>query len=413
MTTEKTEFPKMKDLVFELKNFNPNKVNLNNGQIEGVPRNPRFIRDERYEDLKHSILTKSPMLKLREIIAYKKPDGEIVVICGNMRIRASRELKMDKVPIKVLDPATEAFDLRAIAVIDKVPFGEDDVDIFANEWDQEELIDFGMQIDFGFYENDDPEDDGFEMPDEIETDLVLGDFIEIGNHKLLCGDSTISTDVEKLLKAKEPYLMVTDPPYGVEYDPKWRAKAGVSKNKKKMGEVKNDDNADWTDAWALSPCKVAYVWHASKYTSIVQESLERCDFEIRSQIIWVKDKFALSRGNYHWQHEPCWYAVKKGNKGNWAGDRSQSTTWQSREDGGYGHGTQKPVNCMYRPLQNHDGDVYDPFLGSGTTMVAAQLLGRICYGMELNPKYCQVIIDRMLNLDPDLEVKINNKKYKK
>ena len=138
--------------------------------------------------------------------------------------------------------------------------------------------------------------------------------------------------------------MVTYPPYGVEYDPEWRKEAGVNKNDGKMGEVQNDDRADWSEAWSISPSVVAYVWHAGRYASVVQSSLEQCDFDIRNQIIWVKDRFALSRGHYHWQHEPCWYAVRKGNKSLWKGDRSQSTTWDinARDDSGHGHGTQKP-----------------------------------------------------------------------
>ena len=150
-------------------------------------------------------------------------------------------------------------------------------------------------------------------------------------------------------------LMVTDPPYGVEYDPKWRARAGVNTNTRKMGKVKNDDRANWKDAWALFPGEIVYVWHAGRRTSEVQRSLEDCGFEIVSQIIWAKDRFALSRGDYHWQHEPCWYAVKKGSKHQWCGARNQSTLWsiKAREDGGHGHGTQKPVECMRRPIENN------------------------------------------------------------
>ena len=163
-----------------------------------------------------------------------------------------------------------------------------------------------------------------------------------------------------------------------------------------MGKVTNDDRADWTEAWALSPSVVSYVWHAGRHAKTVQESLEACDFIVRNQIIWVKDRFALSRGNYHWQHEPCWYAVRKNNKSRWIGDHSQTTSWQipSRDDSGHGHGTQKPMECMARPIRNHEGDVYDPFLGSGTTLIACEQLGRICYGMEIDPVYCDVIVKR-------------------
>jgi DNA modification methylase len=215
--------------------------------------------------------------------------------------------------------------------------------------------------------------------------------------------------------------MVTDPPYGVEYDPSWRAEAGVNRNRQKMGEVTNDDRSDWGDAWALSPATVAYVWHGGLHAGTVQESLERVGLEVRSQIVWVKDRFALGRGSYHWRHEPCWFAVRAGSTASWCGDRKQQTVWEAgslppyeyllelfeamrdassiweipaRDDAGHGHGTQKPVECMERPLRNHTGDVYEPFAGSGTTIIAAERQSRVCYAMELEPKYVQVCIDR-------------------
>jgi DNA modification methylase len=208
-------------------------------------------------------------------------------------------------------------------------------------------------------------------------------------------------------------LIVTDPPYGVVYDANWRNEADRA-NGRPIGamatmKVNNDDNAYWSETWSLSPSKVAYVWHAGRHAKTVQESLEACEFIIRSQVIWVKNNIVISRGDYHWKHEPCWYAVKKGNKGNWAGDRKQTTVWDIDKPlkSETGHSTQKPVECMARPIKNHDGDVYDPFLGSGTTMVAAHQLNRKCYGMEIDPKYCQVIIERMRKLDPNIEIKKN------
>jgi DNA modification methylase len=191
--------------------------------------------------------------------------------------------------------------------------------------------------------------------------------------------------------------MVTDPPYGVEYDPEWRAKAGINKNKGKMGVVQNDSIADWSPAWALFTGDVAYVWHAGKFASEVQESLTSSGFEVVAHIMWKKDRFALSRGDYHWQHEPCWYAVRKGANHQWAGARDQSTVWDiaRADDSGHGHGTQKPLDCMVRPIKNHTSHVvYDPFLGSGTTMIACENLGRKCRGCEIDPGYVAVILQR-------------------
>jgi DNA modification methylase len=221
----------------------------------------------------------------------------------------------------------------------------------------------------------------------------------LGRHRLLCGDSTSQDDVDKLLAGVSPHLMVTDPPYGVNYDPAWRKRAGVNLNARKLGKVANDDRADWLEAWALFPGSVAYVWHAGRHTSEVQQSLEVAGFDMRSQIIWAKDRFALSRGHYHWQHEPCWYAVR-GNAGkHWSGDRKQSTLWNinSRDDDGHGHGTQKPVECMRRPIENNSSPgqaVYEPFSGSGTTIVAAEMTGRSCFAIEIDPAYVDVAVLR-------------------
>jgi DNA modification methylase len=240
----------------------------------------------------------------------------------------------------------------------------------------------------------------------VKWGTARGQLWEIGRHRLLCGDSTNAEDVARLMGGNTPTLMVTDPPYGVEYDPHWRAEAGVNKNDGKMGVVANDGRVDWREAWALFPGDVAYCWHAGRHASEVQESLASVGLTVVAQVIWNKDRFALSRGDYHWKHEPCWYAVREGAKHHWAGARDQSTVWDvpRADDSGHGHGTQKPIECMARPIRNHEGDVYDPFLGSGTTMVAAEQLGRICYAMEIEPKYVAVALERMaaMGLEPRL-----------
>jgi DNA modification methylase len=245
--------------------------------------------------------------------------------------------------------------------------------------------------------------EGLTDPDEVpevpaEPVSKLGDVWLLGRHRLVCGDSTVAADVTKALGAVRPHLMVTDPPYGVEYDPGWRKNAGLKQNKQRLGKVANDDRADWREAWTLFPGSVAYVWHAGRYASTVQQSLEAVGFEVRSQIIWAKDRFALSRGHYHWQHEPCAYAVRNG-PAHWTGDRKQSTLWQipAREGPGFEHGTQKPVECMKRPIENNSSPgqaVYEPFSGSGTTIIAAEITGRICHAIELLPQYVDVAIER-------------------
>ena len=227
------------------------------------------------------------------------------------------------------------------------------------------------------------------------------------SHRLMCGDSTSAEDVRRLLNGAEPRLMVTDPPYGVEYDPTWRdeaaAKGLIEKADRRRGRVQNDERVDWAEAWALFPGAVVYCWHDGRRAGTVQATLESAGFEIRAQIIWAKDRMAISRGHYHWQHEPCWYAVRRGQSAEWIGDRSQTTLWKIGvmdvgDTDTKVHATQKPLECMARPIRNHKGDVYDPFLGSGTTMVAAERERRICYGMEIDPAYVAVILERLTGM---------------
>jgi DNA modification methylase len=248
---------------------------------------------------------------------------------------------------------------------------------------------------------------GLTDPDEVPEPPAIpvaqrGEVWALGRHRLVCGDATSAEDVARALASVQPHLMVTDPPYGVDYDPKWRAEAGVNNNRRKMGEVANDDRADWREAWGLFPGDVAYVWHADRFATNVHLSLDAAEFTIRAQIIWAKDRFALSRGDYHWQHEPCWYAVRNGRTGHWASDRSQTTLWHipARDDSGHGHSTQKPVECMKRPIENNSSPgqaVYDPFVGSGTTIIAAEMTARACHALEINPAYVDVSIERWQN----------------
>ena len=388
-------------------------MNRNIAEIKSNPKNPRVIKDEKFAKLVQSLKDFPEMLEKRPLVCFTDTDGKLVVLGGNMRLKAAKEIGLKELPVIIADDWTEEQKAEFL-IKDNVGFGEWNWDELQSDWDVEQLADWGLDIPQQFEVKAEAEEDDFDVPEGgIETDIVLGDLFEIGQHRLLCGSSTESDAVNKLLNGKEPYLMVTDPPYGVDYKPEWRSEAMPQKNDaehgRSIGKVKNDKNADWTEAWALSPSKVAYVYHADKFSGIVQKSLEDCDFDIRCQIVWVKSHFAIGRGDYHHKHEPCWYAVKKGNKGNWASDRKQTTVWEiaKPQKNETGHSTQKPIDCMGKAIANHDGDVHDPFLGSGTTMVAAHQLNRKCYGMELDPKYCQVIIDRMRKLDPSIIIKKN------
>lgn len=273
--------------------------------------------------------------------------------------------------------------------------------------------------------------------------VKLGDLWTIGEHRLLCGDSRHPECAELVLRGGRAFMMVTDPPYGVEYDASWRlcfeGRTGLA-----TGKVINDECAKWASAYVHSSVDVAYVWHGSNYSAQVALGLEACGLIIRSQIIWKKNYMTISRGDYHWGHEACWYAVRKGTAARFVGGRKQKTVWADIADTinpkdniyamlidpmtvyafpaaattlwelprdkqcGGGHSTQKPLECMARPIRNHgaEGDiVYDPFLGSGTTMVACQNLNRKCRGTEISPAYCAVVLQRMADAFPGIEIR--------
>ena len=236
-------------------------------------------------------------------------------------------------------------------------------------------------------------DEAPEPPDEPVSQR--GDVWVLGRHRLMCGDSQDKADVERLLGGAAPRLMVTDPPYGVSYDPEWRDMLGYHAGMAR-GVVTGDDKAAWQQAYELFPGDVAYVWMASLSINESYVELAACSFEARALIIWNKSCLVPSRGHYHWKHEACWYAVRKGASAHWQGDRKQSTVWDiSRpQKSETGHSTQKPVECMERPIRNHEGDVYDPFVGSGTTLIAAERQGRNCYAMEVEPGYVDVSVKR-------------------
>ena len=239
------------------------------------------------------------------------------------------------------------------------------------------------------------------------TDIQRGELILLGRHRLLCGDATSAADVACLLDGATAAVMITDPPYGVSYDPMWRHRAHPSQ-RTAVGQVANDDCASWVAAWRLFPGNVCYVWHAGLKAATVATDLEAAGFTIRSQIIWRKQHFALSRGNYHWGHEPAWYAIRTGATAGWQGDRTQTTVWdvpnlnpmggtRVADNAVTGHGTQKPVRLFEIPIQNHTtaGDaVYDPFCGSGTAIIAAEKTQRRCFALEIDPKYVQAIVTR-------------------
>lgn len=343
-------------------------------------------------------------------------DGEGGIIAGHGRVMAARKLGLADVPCIRLAHLSDAQKRAYIIADNKLALnaGWDDK-MLALEFADLQALDFDLAL-TGFADDDiaellaelDATPEGETEADavpEVQAAVIsqTGDVWLLGKHRIMCGDSTVADHVQKLLGGSMPHLMVTDPPYGVEYDADWRNNAlradGTPIAGHAVGKVLNDDRADWREAWALFPGEVAYVWHADAFSHVVADSLVACDFRLYALIVWGKQQFAIGRGHYHHKHEPCWYAVKKGGTGHWQGDRKQTTLWSidKPHKSETGHSTQKPVECMRIPIENNSkaGDeIYEPFSGSGTTIIAAEQTGRRCYAMELSPTYVDVAVRR-------------------
>jgi len=373
-------------------------------RIKPYEKNPRTLPDKAVAKVAGSLKT----------FGFQKPivvDEAGVIIAGHVVYKAAQQAGFTRVPVVI--SSLDAKAAKAYRLADNRTAQETDWldDLLRQEVTA--LDDDGFDLaSLGF---DDRElqkllSDDEEMARAEETPeppanpvTVEGDVWLLGNHRIICGDSTKADVVDKVLAGVKPHLMVTDPPYGVKYDASWRdermGKTGVTGTAK--GKVLNDDRADWREAWALFPGEVAYVWHADLHAREVVESLESCQFRMRAQIIWAKSSLAMSRGHYHFQHEPCWYAVreKSGATAHWCGARDQSTLWKidKPQKSETGHSTQKPVECMRRPIMNNSSPgqaVYEPFSGSGTTIIAGEMTGRHVYAIELNPAYVDVAVKR-------------------
>jgi DNA modification methylase len=343
-------------------------------------------------------------------------DGEI--LDGHLRLKAAHKLGFTEVPVIVCDDwSPEQIRAFRLIVNRSSSWAEWDLDMVARELAELTLQGFDLSLTgFDPKEIDEllllrPDEHALAATPALPAQAVSlpGDLWVCGDHRVLCGDATNPEDVARLCASVTPVIMVTDPPYGVDYNPGWREQAGLGKIRQ-IGTVENDDRVDWKEAFELFGGDVAYVWHAGLYAGEVAASLRQCGFEIRCQIVWSKPHFVLSRGHYHWQHEPCWYVIRRGRTAHWCGDRRQSTLWEVSNLNPFGgrsteevtgHGTQKPMELMRRPILNHTqrgAVVYDPFLGSGTTLMAAEDTGRICYGLEIQPAYADVIVLRWQNL---------------
>jgi DNA methylase/ParB-like nuclease domain len=346
-------------------------------------------------------------------------DGAGVIIVGTVRYHTSKKLGLESFPVHVAEGLTPA-QVQGYRISDNRSHEETDWDLDIVKLEINELDALNFDLEFtGFEPRELDEFLAGPVDDEAENSSPApptkpvsrpGDLWLCGPHRVLDGDATNPEHVTRVLGDLRPLLMTVDAPYGVSLDPMWRQEAGLG-TQVQTGKIANDDRVDWSQAYGLFPGDVMYAWHAGIHLGLVATGIQNAGFEIRSQIIWVKPNFVLSRGKFHWQHEPAFYCVRKDARSHWRGDRTQSTVWpvatlnpfggKNQEETATGHGSQKPIELFRRPILNHTerGEaVYDPFLGSGTTLMAAELTERVGCGLEIDDRYCDVIVCRWQQL---------------
>lgn len=398
-------------------------LELNEGQIVGIPKNPRYLKGEEHDKLKKSLKDSPELLQYKPLMVYAAEGGKFVVICGNMRLRICQELHnegvegFDALPCFVLNKDVSIAKIKEYAIKDNVQAGNWDWDELANgDWEVDDLQDWGVDCSFltdtepvkEMSERKETEDDAYDEDEhEIEAKCKLGDIWQLGRHRLMCGDSTDTSQVAKLLGGTNIQLYLTDPPYNVAYGyngaptEKHRKDGLVVLNDK----MENDKFEEFlTNAFNAANANMEkgasfYIFHSDGYSYWFRKALlNTVDLELRENLIWVKNSMTLGRQDYQWRHEPCLYGWKKGASHNWFSDRKQTTVMEfDRPTKSVEHPTMKPIPLFAYLIQNSSQEgwnVYDSFGGSGTTIMACEQLDRNGFSMELDPHYCDVIINR-------------------
>ena len=390
-------------------------------EIKPNPNNPRIIKDDKFKKLVKSIQDFPKMMELRPMVI----NADNIVLGGNMRLKALKELGYKEIPdtwVKRADELTED-EQRRFIISDNVGFGEHDWEVLKSEWDVQELEEWGLDIPDEWGEEKEvleAKEDDFDVPEGgIETDIVLGDLFEIGEHRLLCGDSTDSDSVAKLMNGEKADMVFTDPPYLMDFTGGIHADGSKSFNSKhggikndKMSDSDGDDFLDAINSNIILFCKGAF--YISFYRLGIDKyfaSMKRAGLQYRALIIWNKGNHTLSNSDYMSKYEPIFYGWV--DEHNFYGGNNGMDIWDIARTGKNDlHPTMKPIPLCEKGISDgsKQGDkVLDLFLGSGSTMVASHQLKRKCYGMELDPKYCDVIVERMKKLDPTLIIKKNGK----
>ena len=394
-------------------------------QIKPNPKNPRTIKDERFEKLKKSIQDFPDMLNKRPLVCFTDTDGKFVVLGGNMRLKAAKDLGLKELPIILADEWTEEQKAEFL-IKDNVGFGEWDWNELNTDWDTDQLNDWGLDIpDFQPEVNLEAEEDDYEIPDEIKTDIVVGDIFEIGEHRLLCGDSTDSDAVAILMNGELADISFTSPPYNAGTTPTEIKMKKISKYAND-NDNKNEDEylkllTDFTNNTLLfSQYSFVNIQSLSGNKTALIDYLYNMKSYYADTLIWQKGNAqpAMANNVLNSQYEYIHCFSHKANRAigtkEFRGTLSnvleigKQTRNKVKE-----HNATFPIDLANHIVSNFSNDsVIDLFLGSGTTMVASHQLKRKCYGMELDPKYCHVIIDRMLKLDSTLQIKRNGQPYK-
>lgn len=399
------------------------KLEYNEGQLKGIPKNPRYLKENEHDTLKKSLIDSPELLEYKPLMVYPLENGNYITICGNMRLRIANELRLDghsefdTIPCFILKEGVPIQKIKEYAIKDNVQAGNWDWDELANgDWKVDELQDWGVDCSFltdtepveQMSERKETEDDNYdENEHEIETKCKLGDIWQLGQHRLMCGDSTDAAQVALLLDGQQIQLYLTDPPYNVAYGYDNSATEGHRKD----GLVVLNDKMDndkfeqfLTNAFNAANANMRkgasfYIFHSDVYSYWFRKALiNTVDLELRENLIWAKNSMALGRQDYQWRHEPCLYGWKKGASHNWFSDRKQTTVMEfDRPTKNVEHPTMKPIPLFAYLIQNSSQEgwnVYDSFGGSGTTIMACEQLGRNGFSMELDPHYCDVIINR-------------------
>jgi DNA modification methylase len=362
---------------------------MNINEIKPNPNNPRIIKDDKFKKLVKSIQDFPQMLELRPIVI----DENNIVLGGNMRLKACIEAGLTDVPVKQAKELTEE-QKKEFIVKDNVGYGEWDWDDLANNWDVEDLTEWGLDIPNFDSTVLEAEEDNFAVPDGgTETDIVLGDLFEIGEHRLLCGDSTDSDQVARLMNGEKADMVFTDPPYGIDWNTDYtRFTGGLIPSENKYNKIHDDEKA-FDPSFLLATHENCLFFGANCFSDKLPKG---------NWIVWDKrfenGKAFLADAEVAWYNgSGAVYIIAETHQGFVSSDKKRF------------HPTQKPIKLLEKIFEkiNAPNFLFDPYLGSGSTMVAAHQLKRRCFGLELEPKYCQVIIDRMRKLDSSLIIKRN------